>query len=45
MNVNYEVALIKYLLILFRCLGFLTLTPVFGRREIPFQIKIGLAAL
>ncbi|NLU09630.1 MAG: flagellar type III secretion system protein FliR [Tepidanaerobacter acetatoxydans] len=45
MNVNYEIALIKYLLILFRCLGFLILTPVFGRREIPLQIKIGLAAL
>ncbi len=45
MEINYEVALVKYLLILFRCSGFLILTPVFGRREIPSQVKIGLAAL
>jgi flagellar biosynthetic protein FliR len=42
---NFEVVIVKYLLILFRCLGFFILTPVFGRREIPPQVKIGLAAL
>ncbi len=45
MDMNFEVAIVKYLLILFRCLGFFILTPIFGRREIPPQVKIGLAAL
>ncbi|NLZ53293.1 MAG: flagellar type III secretion system protein FliR [Thermoanaerobacteraceae bacterium] len=45
MEINYQAALLKYLLILFRCLGFLILTPVFGRREFPTKVKIGLGAL
>ncbi|HHY71263.1 MAG TPA: flagellar type III secretion system protein FliR [Thermoanaerobacterales bacterium] len=45
MDKNFEVALVKYLLILFRCSSFLMLTPVFGRREIPAHVKIGLSAL
>lgn len=45
MEINFETSLLKYLLILFRCLGFMLITPVFGRREIPVQAKIGLAAL
>lgn len=45
MEIYYQTALLKYLLILFRCLGFLLLTPVFGRREFPPQVKIGLGAL
>ncbi len=45
MDKNLGTALIKYLLILFRCSSFFILTPVFGRREIPLQVKIGLAGL
>jgi len=45
MQINFETALLKFLLILFRCLGFMLITPVFGRREIPAQAKIGLAAI
>ncbi|GAQ26240.1 flagellar biosynthetic protein FliR [Tepidanaerobacter syntrophicus] len=45
MSTENEIAIIKYLLILFRCSSFFMLTPVFGRREIPAQAKIGLAAL
>ncbi|WP_422445797.1 flagellar biosynthetic protein FliR [Thermoanaerobacterium sp. DL9XJH110] len=41
----FEQGLIKFLLVLFRCMGFLMLTPVFGRREFPVQARIGLAAL
>lgn len=35
--------IIKYILILFRCSGFIMLTPIFGRREIPNHARIGLA--
>lgn len=45
MILNFEIEIVKFMLILFRCLGFFVLTPVFGRREIPPQAKIGLAAL
>ena len=45
MQTNLEIDLLKFLLILFRCLGFMLITPVFGRREIPAQAKIGLSAL
>lgn len=45
MYANYTADLIKYLLIFFRCSGFFILTPIFGRREIPAQVKIGLSAL
>jgi len=45
MQISLETALLKFLLILFRCLGYMLITPVFGRREIPAQAKIGLAAL
>lgn len=45
MDLNIGIQLIKYLLILFRCLGFFILTPVFGRREFLAQGKLGLAAL
>jgi flagellar biosynthetic protein FliR len=45
MQISLETALLKFLLVLFRCLGFMLITPVFGRREIPAQAKIGLSAL
>lgn len=43
--IELEDKLIKFLLIFFRCTSFFILTPVFGRREIPTQGRIGLAAL
>jgi len=45
MQMNLNIDLLKFLLILFRCLGFILITPVFGRHEIPAQVKIGLSAL
>lgn len=44
MNIDYE-NFIKFMLVFFRCLGFLILTPIFGRRDLPAQSKIGLSAL
>jgi len=43
MSSIYDGTIVKFLLILFRCSGFIMLTPVFGRREFPAQAKIGLA--
>lgn len=40
-----EVNFLAFLYIFFRCIGFLIITPIFGRREIPTQVKIGLAAM
>ncbi len=45
MTADSNMTLINFLIVLFRCLGFFALTPVFGRREIPVQGKIGLAGL
>jgi flagellar biosynthetic protein FliR len=45
MNTDANTALINFLVIMFRCLGFFALTPIFGRREIPVQVKVGLAGL
>lgn len=45
MNTFYDKDIIKFLLIMLRCSGFIMLTPVFGRREFPYQAKIGLAGL
>lgn len=45
MNANLQLNLINFLLVFFRCVGFMILTPIFGRREIPSQGKIGVSAL
>ena len=45
MDINLELSLIKFLLIFVRCLGFFMLTPVFGRREYPVSVKLGLSVL
>ena len=36
---------LTYLYIFFRCIGFIIITPVFGRRGVPAATKIGFAAL
>lgn len=45
MDVNLEIGLITFLLIFLRSLGFIILTPIFGRREYPTSVKIGLSVL
>jgi len=40
-----EENLLVFLYVLFRCIGFIVVTPVFGRREIPVQTKICMAFL
>jgi len=45
MDMSFKIVLINFMLVLFRCIGFIMLTPILGRREIPPQGKIGAAAL
>ncbi|MCG0274572.1 MAG: flagellar type III secretion system protein FliR [Thermosediminibacteraceae bacterium] len=40
-----EVQVINFLLIFNRIFGFFVITPIFGRREFPFQARLGLSAL
>ncbi|MGB9840313.1 flagellar biosynthetic protein FliR [Thermovenabulum sp.] len=45
---NFSIALqdfLKFLYILMRIISFMTVAPVFGRRETPLQIKIGFSML